>query len=129
MSRTTCSLSAVGGGVSAKKREPRVIGTPASEADEVLQEERHAAERPVRQAVGDRLAPVVVQPHDHRVDRAVARLDALDGRLEQLAGRDLAPPHEIGQTERVVLLVVRERAHASRVRAWAESRRAGRPCA
>ena len=32
MSRFTCSLSAVGGGVSAKNFEPRVILTPASEA-------------------------------------------------------------------------------------------------
>src|SRR6185295_19716530 len=30
--RATCSLSADGGGVSAKKREPRVMGTPAMEA-------------------------------------------------------------------------------------------------
>ena len=30
--RRTCSLSAVGGGVSAKKREPRVMGTPAIDA-------------------------------------------------------------------------------------------------
>ena len=32
LSRATCSLSAAGGGVSAKKREPRVMGTPAIEA-------------------------------------------------------------------------------------------------
>jgi hypothetical protein len=31
-SRVTCSLSAAGGGVSAKNREPRVIGTPAMAA-------------------------------------------------------------------------------------------------
>ena len=32
MSRATCSLSVAGGGVSAKKREPRVIRTPAIDA-------------------------------------------------------------------------------------------------
>src|ERR1700694_1344042 len=36
LSRRTCSLSAAGGGVSAKEREPRVIGTPASDAVRVL---------------------------------------------------------------------------------------------
>ena len=65
---------------------------------EVLQEEGHAPERPLGQAVGDGLAPVVIQAHHHRVHRGVACLHALDGRLEQVAGRDLAPPHEIGQT-------------------------------
>ena len=31
-SRATCSLSAAAGGVSAKKRDPRIVRTPASEA-------------------------------------------------------------------------------------------------
>ena len=75
---------------------------------EVLHEKRHAGERSVGQTRGDRRARVVVERHRHRVDRAVARLHALDGGLEELGGTDLPAADEVGQTSRVGLLVVDE---------------------
>ena len=40
-----------------------------------------------------------------------ARFDSLDGRFEQVGGRHLAAADQVGQPERVELLVVREGGH------------------
>ena len=51
---------------------------------EVLEQERHAAERPVRQLTGGDL-PGVVEPRDRqRVQLRIGRLHPLDRRLQQL---------------------------------------------
>jgi hypothetical protein len=65
------------------------------------------------QARGDGGAGVVVQRHRHRVDRAVARLHALDRGLEEIRGGDLSAADEVGQTGGVVSLVVAESTHNS----------------
>ena len=124
----------------AGEREAELAGVGASEDDEPrapqapdvlavggggrrVREELRAARHPdagdggrqvlheVGQALGDRLAPVVVELHHHRIDRGVPGLDALDRGLEELSRLDLATAHEVGEPQRVVLLVVSECAH------------------
>ena len=69
---------------------------------EVLQEQRHAAERPVAdRAGGQLLACEVVERDDHRVQRRVEPLDRVDARLEQLRGRAFTRPHQLGLRGRV----------------------------
>ncbi len=111
-SRFTCSLSAAAGGVSAKNFEPRVIRTPATA--EVRSFIRNGTPRngPSGRPSAMALLAVVVELHDHGVDRRVARLDALDRCLEQFVRRDLLAPHQIGESERVVLFVFCKRTHA-----------------
>lgn len=46
---------------------------------------------------------------DDGIERAVERLDAGDRRLDKLARADLAPAHEVSQTERVVVVELLER--------------------
>ncbi len=101
-------------GVGEEPAAPR-HGRPGERGAQVLQQKRHAAERPVGKPVGDRAAAVVVERHDHRVHLRVARFHPGDRGLEQLGGRHLAAPHEVGQPEGVVLLVVREAAHGAPV--------------
>ena len=74
----------------------------AERAVQVLQQERNAAERSVRQAGRDRLSPVIVELHDDRIDPGIAGFDALDRGLEQLGGRDLPAPHQSREAEAVV---------------------------
>src|SRR5437879_3211665 len=74
----------------------------------------------VGQAVGDLLAPVVVEAHDDGVDLWIPRLDERDGGFEQLERRHLAAVNERGQPERVVVLVVGECLHGP---GWWPSRR------
>ena len=66
------------------------------EAAQVLEHDRHAAER----AVGQRargLGPRLVEPGpDHRVQPGVDRLDPADRRLYQVLRADLAAAHEVG---------------------------------
>ena len=103
-SRFTCSLSAVAGGVSAKNVEPRVIATPA--IGDVRSFMRNGTPRngPSGRPSAIALLAVIVELHDHGVHRRVARLDTLDRGFEEVAGRDLVAPHQIGEPECVVLL-------------------------
>ena len=80
-------------------------------AVQVFEQERHAPERPVRQPGGDGLARTVVPLPDDGVDGAVAGLDALDGGVQQLLGRDLTLAHQLGQPEPIVLFVLCEPRH------------------
>jgi hypothetical protein len=71
-------------------------------AEEVLQEERYAAERTVGQGVPARLvARAVEEPVDHRVQLGVQPLDALDGGIDQLERARLPRSDEVGQSYRV----------------------------
>jgi hypothetical protein len=62
---------------------------------------------------------VVVERHRHRVDRGVARFDALDGGFEKLCGRNLSPLNQLGEPGRVIPLVVGESAHVRVLRLMA----------
>jgi hypothetical protein len=70
-----------------------VVGRVLHGADEVLDHERHALERPVSRRRRERL---LEQRVDHRVELAVERLDALDRALHQLLRRHLPRADEVG---------------------------------
>lgn len=83
---------------------PKVAGHPGLEVEEVLDRGRHAVELPELRAAGERLlgvarrrARVVEAEMDERVEARVARLDALDRRLEHFDGRQLAPADPSGK--------------------------------
>ena len=57
---------------------------------QVLEQERHAAEGAVGQVAGRRLARLVEQRRDHRVELGVQPLDALDRLVDQLGRAGLA---------------------------------------
>ena len=80
---------------------------------QILQQERHAGERPLRQACLDGLRGVVVELHHDRVDGRVARIDTRDRRLQHLRRADLARLHQRRETKRIARLVLREAAHRS----------------
>ena len=66
-------------------------GLPGEHRVEVLEQERHAAERPGGQVGDGGDLPGVVEPRDRqRVDGGVDRLHPLDRRLQQLARCDVA---------------------------------------
>ena len=69
---------------------------------EILEQEGHAGERPLRQARLDGLRGEVVELHHYRVDRRVAGLDARDGRFQRRRRADLARLHQRRETERIV---------------------------
>jgi hypothetical protein len=98
--------------VSAKKREPRVVTTPAPPRRQVLEEIRDAAERPIGQAVGDCLPGEVVEGKHDGVDRRVARLDARDRGVEELGRRDLPAADQVREPDGVVRFVLRESGHS-----------------
>src|SRR2546426_5009925 len=118
----TLDVLAVGGGRWRVGEEARAARHrhAGQHGGEVLQEERDAPEGPVGQAVGDLLAPVVVEAHGDGVDLWIPRLDERDGGFEQLERRHLAAVNERGQPERVVVLVVGECLHGP---GWWPSRR------
>ena len=100
-------VSSCGLGRSTRKRAPLCVGTPATIAEDVLEQERHAAERAVAGRGGE-AAAVLVQRPDDGVERRVVLLDARDGLLDQLERRHLLLRHQLGQAEPVVLCVFRE---------------------
>jgi hypothetical protein len=75
---------------------------------EALQEEWNAGKGPVwsrRDAAG--LGASLIEPAgDHGIEGRVQRLDASDGGIADLGRADLAAPHEIGETEGIVSVVV-----------------------
>jgi hypothetical protein len=75
---------------------------------QILHQERHAAEGAFRQVASGGRTPFVEGAVDHGIELAVP-LYALDGRLGQLAGRDLASSYQFSQPDAVVLGVLRER--------------------
>ena len=71
-------------------------------AEDVLHQERHAAERAVGQLTGSgQRARLVEERHDHRVELAVHALDATDRRVDQLGSARLPAPHEVRLRGRV----------------------------
>ena len=78
---------------------------------EVLQEIGHALERPVRQAVGDGLTAMIVELVGDRVDGIVARADPLDRGFQQFLRSGFAAGYQRGQSERIMVFVVRESGH------------------
>ena len=80
---------------------PRGSGTGERRA-EILEQERHAGERPVRQARRDGLRREVVKLHDDRVDGGVALAHPRDGRFQHLRRADLARLDERREPQRIV---------------------------
>ena len=91
----------------AAPRGPR----PGERGTQILEQEGHAGEGSLRQALLDGLRGEVVEFHHDRVDRRVARLDARDRRFQHLRRADLARLYERRQTERIIRIVLREAAH------------------
>ena len=75
---------------------------------QALEEKWNAGKRPVRSrrdAAG--LGARLIEPAgDDGIEGRVQRLDARDGGVADLGGADLAAPHEIGETEGIMLVVV-----------------------
>ena len=105
-------MLAVGRGGGRIREEARAAchPDPGERSRQILQQEGYAGEGTVGQPVGERPAAEVVELHDHGVDARIARLDPLDGGLEQLGRLDLAAPHQVRQADGVVALVVGEAA-------------------
>jgi len=72
---------------------------------EFLEEQRHAAERPVGQSARDLGTGQVVDPCGDGVERAVYRIDAGEGVVEQFRGRHFAFAHELRQPQAIVIRI------------------------
>ncbi len=79
----------------------QVVRLAGQRRADVLEQERDAAERTVRQRVARRLSALVEELMDDRVELRVERLDAPDRLLDQLLGRDVAVADELGLRGRV----------------------------
>ena len=90
--------------------EPRGAGERVAlpGGEEVLQEERDAGQRPRGERPGGAGARLVVVPRDDGVQGRVSRVCALEGGLEELGRRHLAPRHEGGEGDGVEPVVLRE---------------------
>ena len=73
-----------------------VSGTAA-----VLEQERHAAEGTVGEVAGGHPRGLLLHGADDGVDLRVDRLDATEGRLQQLEGADFARPDHLGLSQAV----------------------------
>ena len=78
---------------------------------EVLQQIGHAGERPLGEAAGDGLAAMVVELVGDRVDGTVARVDPFDRSLQQFLRSSFAPCNQRGQSDRIMLFIVRKGGH------------------
>ena len=70
---------------------------------DILDEEWHALERPVRQLALGHGARFVIGLVDDRVQSRIVILDARNGFLEKLERRHLALAHQMGQAQAVVV--------------------------
>jgi hypothetical protein len=82
------------------RREPHRLGA------QVLEEERHAPERPARQPRPDRLARAVLLHQHHGVEGGVALGDALESGVQKLVRRDFALGHQGSKPGGVVIVVL-----------------------
>jgi hypothetical protein len=55
---------------------------------------------------------MVVELHDHGVDARVTDFHPRDGGVEQFVGGYLAPPHQVSQSQRIIVFVFNEFTHA-----------------
>ncbi|MNO72246.1 hypothetical protein D3C76_631870 [compost metagenome] len=79
-------------------QQARAAGVPGAffhAVGQVLEQERHPAERPVRQLAARPRPRLLELPLDHRVDLPVEALDAGDRRIDQLQWRDLPGRHQL----------------------------------
>jgi hypothetical protein len=79
---------------------------------EIFYEKWYAGQRPIRQAGRNDLAAIVVELHDHGVDAGITGFHPHDGGVEQFIGGDLATPHQVSQSQRIVVFVFGEFTHA-----------------
>src|SRR5262249_8707488 len=80
---------------------PHVGRVAGRVAEEVLQEERHAAEGAVREVTGRGRPRLLEERDDDRVQRRVERLDAGDGRVHEGGRRRVPPTYELREGSRV----------------------------
>jgi hypothetical protein len=85
------------------KRGPRAL-----EEIQVLEQERHARERAVRQPLVDLPPGMVVVPDNDRVDRRIDFFRARDRFVQQLGRADLFVADQIGKAYAVILAVFPE---------------------
>jgi hypothetical protein len=76
---------------------------------QILQQERHTAERSVRQTGARGVTAGVVKLRDYRIELRIDALDALDRGFDELERRDFALRHELSEADRVVIAVFGER--------------------
>src|SRR5882724_742246 len=79
---------------------------------EIFDEKGYTGQRPIRQAGYNGLAAIVVELHDHGVHAGVTGFHPHDGGVEQFIGGDLATPHQVSQSQRIVVLVFGKSTHA-----------------
>ncbi len=72
-------------------------------AADVLEQERDAAKRPVRERAEGVAAGALELAMDHAVQLRIEQLDAGDRRIDELDRFDVATPHELGEAGRVVV--------------------------
>ena len=73
---------------------------------DVLEQERDAPERPVRERAEGVVAGALELAMDHAVQLRIEQLDAGDRCVDELDRFDVATPHELGEAGRVVLAEV-----------------------
>jgi hypothetical protein len=84
-----------------EERHPLVKRIAGGVAEEVLQQERHAAKRTLRKRLGGGRDRLLRQVGDDRAQLRVQRLHAADGPLDQLAGGELTLSHELSLSRRI----------------------------
>ena len=89
----------------AREAAAEVERDPGGVADQLLDHERHAAERPVGDAGRDLLGARVGEHLEHGVESGVDAGDAVERRLPQLGGGRFLLADQLGEAERVVLRV------------------------
>ena len=78
-----------------------VVRLPFELAQEVLEQERHAPERPLGQPGEGLFARAIEAAQDHCVELRVEPFDAGDGGVDQLDGRNVSVPHQLRLRGRV----------------------------
>ena len=94
-------------------RLPLLIGAPAYDDNRSLSRNGTPANGPSLGGASRRREGVVIQPMDDRVEPRVECVDPRDGGDDELTRGDVAAPHQLGEPESVVLIVLRERARAA----------------
>ena len=83
---------------------------------DILQQERHARQRALRQSRLQSLPRLIVHLLHDRIEPGIQRLDPPDRRLQHFRRRDLLLGNQFGQAEGVIPLILWEYGHAAELR-------------